>query len=234
MRASRRIPLVSPDGTPVLDNKGNPKVQQASEWLDKNAAVEQMTWAPGEPEIIEDRLVSHGGWIERAGSRCFNLYRPPNIEPGDAAKATPWLEHGEKIYGEYFAHILLWLAHRVQKPGEKINHCIVLGGPPGIGKDTLLEPVKRAVGPWNCDEVSPRQVLGRFNGFLRSVILRISEARDLGEVDRFAFYDATKTLMAAPPDVLRIDEKNLREHYIFNCSGHHNQPPDGRPLSAMR
>ena len=51
------------------------------------------------------------------------------------------------------------------------------------------------------------------------VILRISEARDLGEVDRFGFYDATKTLMAAPPDVLRIDEKNIREYSIFNCVG---------------
>ena len=27
--------------------------------------VEQMTWAPGEPHLIRDRLVVHGGWIER-------------------------------------------------------------------------------------------------------------------------------------------------------------------------
>ena len=39
----------------------------------------------------------------------------------------------------------------------------------GIGKDTLLEPVKQAVGPWNFAEVSPVQLLGRFNGFLKSV-----------------------------------------------------------------
>ena len=29
-------------------------------------------------------------------------------------------------------------------------------------------------------------MLGRFNGFLKSVILRINEARDLGDVDRFS------------------------------------------------
>ena len=34
-------------------------------------------------------------------------------------------------------------------PHEKINHALVLGGKQGIGKDTLLEPVKHAVGPWN-------------------------------------------------------------------------------------
>ena len=28
-----------------------------------------------------------------------------------------------------------------------------------------------------------------------------------------------KTYMAAPPDILRVDEKNLREYSIFNCCG---------------
>jgi Family of unknown function (DUF5906) len=107
----------------------------------------------------------------------------------------------------------------VQKPGEKINHAIVLAGQQGIGKDTLLEPVKHGVGPWNFAEVSPVQLLGRFNGFLKSVILRVSEARDLGEVDRYSFYDHTKVYTAAPPDTLRCDEKHLREHSVLNVCG---------------
>jgi hypothetical protein len=114
----------------------------------------------------------------------------------------------------------MWLAQRVQRPQEKINHALVFGSKShGTGKDTLLEPVKRAVGPWNFQEVSPQQVLGRFNGFLKRVILRVNEARDLGDVNRYQFYDHMKAYTAAPPDVLRIDEKNLREHSIFNCVG---------------
>src|SRR5262245_11811075 len=31
----------------------------ASTWLDKNKPVEQMTWAPGEPAIITDKMISH-------------------------------------------------------------------------------------------------------------------------------------------------------------------------------
>jgi hypothetical protein len=62
-------------------------------------------------------------------------------------------------------------------------------------------------------------MIGRFNGFLKSVILRVSEARDLGEVNRFQFYDHMKAYTASPPDVLRVDEKNLREHSIPNCTG---------------
>lgn len=102
---------------------------------------------------------------------------------------------------------------------QGINHALLLGGAQGIGKDTMLEPVKRAVGPWNCHEVSPQQVLGRFNGFLKSVILRVSEARDLGDVNRYALYEHMKALTASPPDVLRVDEKNLREHSVINCVG---------------
>ena len=41
----------------------------------------------------------------------------------------------------------------------------------------------------------------------------------MGEIDRFKFYDHMKAYMAAPPDVLRVDEKNLREHDVFNVCG---------------
>ena len=114
---------------------------------------------------------------------------------------------------------MLWLAQRVQRPHEKINHALVLGGKPGIGKDTILEPVKQAVGPWNFTDISPKQALGRFNGFLKSVILRVNEARDLGESDRYAFYDHMKAFIAAPPDVIRVDEKNIHEYPVPNLTG---------------
>jgi hypothetical protein len=213
------IPEVDAQGCPVLDEKGNQKHLAAATWLDLNQPVEQMTWAPGEPELIKDRLISEGGWIGRNGVACYNLYRPPTIKPGNAADAQPWLDHVRKVYPNEADHIILWLAHRVQHPKEKINHALALGGHQGVGKDTLLEPVKQAVGPWNFCELSPQQLLGRFNGFLKSVILRVSEARDLGEVNRFSFYDHLKAYTAAPPDVLRVDEKNVREHAVLNCCG---------------
>jgi hypothetical protein len=107
----------------------------------------------------------------------------------------------------------------VQYPGDKLNHALVLGGKQGIGKDSLIEPVKRAVGPWNVAEPSPQQMLGGFNGFVKSVILRINEARDLGDIDRYAFYDHLKVYTAAPPDVIRVNEKHIREHNVFNVCG---------------
>jgi len=80
--------------------------------------------------------------------------------PGNSAEAEPWLRHIHKVFGEEDGrHIIKWLAQRVQQPQVKINHALVLGGPQGIGKDTLLEPVKRAIGPWNFSEVQPPQRL---------------------------------------------------------------------------
>ena len=201
------------------DKDGKDIKIRASQWIDGNQPVEQMTWAPGLPMLIEDRLVADGGWIERRGVTVFNLYKPPSITPGDASKAGRRVDHVRKVYPESADHIIKWLAFRVQYPEIKINHALVLGGNQGVGKDTILEPVKIAIGPWNFSEVSPVQMMGRFNGFLKAVILRISEARDLGDTDRYAFYEHTKPIIAAPPDVLRVDEKNLREHAVFNMVG---------------
>ncbi len=157
-----------------------------SRWLDQHRPVEQMSWVPGSPQLIRDRIISDGGFIERPNNAIFNLYRPPTITPvrGDI---TLWLNLLRKVYPNDADHIVLWLTQRVQRPHEKINHALVLGGKPGIGKDTLLHPVRYAVGPWNCQSVSPKETLGSFSGYLKAIILHINEARDLGEFDRFSF-----------------------------------------------
>ncbi len=170
-----------------VDKEGKDKFISASAWIDQHRPVEQMTWAPGSQMIAHDRLVSNGGWVDHPGSAVFNQYRGPQVEEGDPGAAGKWVEHIERVYPSDAAHIIAWLAHRVQRPGEKINHALVLGGNQGVGKDT--------------------------------VVLRISEARDLGDMDRFAFYDHMKIYTAAPPDVLRCDEKNIREHSVFNVMG---------------
>jgi Family of unknown function (DUF5906) len=214
-----RIPVLNKNGTPVINKKGEPKTVGASVVIARERGVQQATWAPGEPMLICDRLVNEGGWLVHKGARCFNLYLPPPKIRGNPKAVKPWLDHVRRVYPDDADHIIRWCAHRVQHPHVKINHAIVLGGEQGIGKDTLLEPVKFAIGHWNFSEVGPQQLVGRFNGFLKSVILRVNEARDLGEVNRYSFYDHTKTFIAEPPDVLRVDEKNLREHYILNCVG---------------
>ena len=54
---ARLLPISLPSG----------KIISPSLWLDRHRPVEQMTWAPGLPMLIRNRLISEGGWIERNG-----------------------------------------------------------------------------------------------------------------------------------------------------------------------
>jgi hypothetical protein len=215
--ALRPVPVRDKNGKPVLDKNGKEKTVPATVWLDRFQPVHHLTWAPGHPMLIRDRLIVDGGWVVRKKVTTFNLYRPPTLKHGDRKKAGPWLELVRKVYPNEAQRIIRFAAHRVQKPEQKINHGLVLGGAPGIGKDSIWEPVKRAVGAWNFSEASPQQVLGRFNGFLKAVICRVSEVRDLGEFNRFQFYEHMKAYLAAPPDTLRVDEKHVPAHGVLNC-----------------
>ena len=103
---------------------GAKKPLRASDWLDQNRPVDMMTWAPGLPLVVEGKLISGGGWIERPGSNTFNLYVPPRIVPGNTNAAARWIEHVHRVFPEHADHIIRWLAHRVQHPGEKINHAL--------------------------------------------------------------------------------------------------------------
>src|SRR6516165_7419685 len=104
------IPVVGPDGKPVVDGNGKEKTTPAATWLDRNRPVEQMTWVPGEPELILGRIIAEGGWIGRNGVACFNLYRAPTIIRGDAWKAGPWLDHIQRVFPDDTDHIVNWLA----------------------------------------------------------------------------------------------------------------------------
>jgi hypothetical protein len=203
---------------PIIDENGD-KIS-ASTWLDKHHCAVQTTWMPGEPLEIKGRVINDGGWMDHAGVTCLNLYKPPNVAPGNGKLAGPWIRHLIKVYGKADAKRLLnWFAHRVQRPHEKINHALFLGGSPGIGKDTLLAPVINAIGPWNAQDIAPKTLLGQFNTYARAVILRVSETHDLGDVNRYTFYDASKVYCASPPDFLRVNQKHMQEFYVKNVCG---------------
>ena len=114
-----RLPKVE-----VTTADGEVKEISPAAWLDRHRSVEQMTWAPGEPMLIADKLfLATGGWVERRGVASLNHYRPPLIEPGNAAEADPWLDHVQKIYPADATHIVRWLAHRVQRPAAEDQPC---------------------------------------------------------------------------------------------------------------
>jgi hypothetical protein len=208
------------DGNLVCNDKGVPIKIAAGQWLDQNRPIEALTWAPGVPLLVPDRLMVDTGWIDKPGTTTLNQYLPPLVWPGDARQAKTWLRLVFKVFGPADGkHLTRYLAFKVQFPADKINHGVVLGGAPGIGKDTILEPVRQAIGEWNFQEASPRDMLGPFNPFTRAVILRISEIRDLGEASQYAFYDHMKQYLAAPPNALPTNEKYIKQYHVANVCG---------------
>jgi hypothetical protein len=203
-----------------VNEDGTPNTVKASAWLDRNKPIEDMVWWPGEPMIIRDKLVDQGGWIPKPGATTFNTYRPAMIPLGDASKATPWVDLIKKLYPERWLLLIQWVAHHVQHPGVKASYALVLGGPPGIGKDTWLLGVQQAVGYWNFAQISPKATLDKNNAYVKSVIVHISELKDLGtELSRFDYYESTKDLKAAPPNTLRVHEKYVKPYWVRNCCG---------------
>ncbi|GMO36539.1 bifunctional DNA primase/polymerase [Bradyrhizobium ottawaense] len=191
----------------------------ASTWLSQHRFVKSMGWAPGEPKIIENRVLTIDGWIRSHGDRTFNRYVPPHVEriEGDVSK---WLSHIQAIYPGEADHIVMWLAHRVQRPGEKVNHALVFIGSQGIGKDTILKPAITAIGPQNFKQITAKTFFNsEWNDYLQSVILRINEAHDLGGESRYGFYDATKDVITNPPEAHRINTKHVPQYAAANVCG---------------
>lgn len=208
----------------------------AANAIAKACSVEQMSWMPGKPLFVDDCIISEGGVSVQQGYRVVNQYRAPDRpKDGNPNDIAPWMEHLMRVFPDTYEHIIAWMAHRIQKPWEKLNHALVLGGKQGIGKDSILEPLKIGVGHSNFAEISPSKLTSEFTGYLQSIVLRVSEARD--NDNRFELYERSKTITTAPPDTLRVNEKHTKEYHIPNVTGvifttnHHDGlflPPDDR------
>jgi|ERR1700733_8741524 len=100
-----------------------------------------------------------------------------------------------------------WLGIRNQKypkgnPGMQINHALVLGGNQGIGKDFMLTPLRYGVGAANAETVEYKDLLDTYNPWAERTLIVVNEARNSGGVDRYDFYERSKRLIAAPPDMI--------------------------------
>ena len=217
------MPLLDANGNPIKNAKGKVVMITATERLAKERSIESLTWDPGKPEYIPGYVVVDGGYIAKPGATTYNFYRPPpDIKLGDPAQATRWVEHWHTLYPKEANHIIAWFACRVQRPGVKINHALLLGGAPKIGKDTLLEAIVYTVGTWNVKNIKLNHLVSKNNEFLKALIVRLSEVRDVGEhgaTDLYRLNDHMKDMLATPPDTLRVNEKYINEYYVLNRAG---------------
>ena len=217
--------------------------------VERERVCSNITWIPGGPPYLADKVVVDGELEDFPGNNLFNMYKPPRplSDKADPAKADFWLDLGRHIFGDDLERLLDCLASKVQYPGRKVNRGFLIGSKEqGIGKDGFLAATKRAVGPanWRIKSAAGvvRAIEKDFTPFLQSTILQISEVHELGD-KRFTFYDNMKDWMAAPPDFLNVADKHVKEHPVANAvlailtSNHLTDglfiPPEDRRVDAI-
>jgi hypothetical protein len=194
--------------------------KEARQVLAPTVPVHSYTWAPGFPErfTLDVMDPTHEGgeqvWM-------YNQYRAPRKVAPAFTDVSPWLNLLHKIFPDDAEHILSYFADAVQFPGRKCNHALVMGsGVHGTGKDTLLVGLQHAVGNKNFRAIKPHQVAETFTPWMRSVVVQISESRDMGEgfvaISRFELYERCKDLAAAPPLALDCNEKHKGQYPVAN------------------
>ena len=151
---------------------------------------------------------------------CINTYVPsglilPEGEVGDD-EVRPWLGHLEYLIPDpvYRNHLLGWMAFTLRYPQVKINHAPIIGGVEGVGKDSALEPVLRGVGRHNVSIVGPADVAGPWTDWAEGVKLVVIE--EVKQFDRIDFTNRMKGYVAAPPDTVRVNRKNLPQYAVPN------------------
>jgi len=187
--------------------------------VDTGLTVEGSTWWPGLPQFVQNVVVTERGVQRLDGAVCYNRYQPPVLDLSGATDPDPWIEHVRRLYPVEEEHELLFdfAAHALQRPDEKVNWAIVLAGDQGIGKDTLLDPLRFGVGAWNAAEISPDIITQAYNGYLLSVLLVINEVRPHDEDHKAAnFYNMLKPLLASPPEMLPLELKYQNRSYVRN------------------
>ena len=170
-----------------------------------------ITYAAGESDLVhKDGLVY--------GNRWRNARPDVKSKGGDVSL---WLAHCEKLIPDERErdHVFNMMAFKVQHPNIKINHAVLHGGDEGRGKDTMWAPFIWAVcGPneKNYGLINNESLSSQWGYALESEILVLNELKEPDAAQRRALANRLKPIIAAPPDVITINRKNLHPYDMLN------------------
>jgi hypothetical protein len=137
-----------------------------------------------------------------------------------AAQVGPWLDHVEFVMGSPFERerFIKWCAFVAQHPECKPNWHFLVMSLQGVGKDTLVQPVKLAVGDDNWKETLIFRLASDFNTVVETKLLIVGETRqsDHGFMSAHDVGTRLKELLARPPETLTINKKHQSPYEIPN------------------
>lgn len=157
--------------------------------------------------------------VGEGADRRVNLWRAPQNIPDCAVTdddVRQWLDHVALIVPDVKIRGLLldWMASVVQRQDEKPNHGVVIGGGHGIGKSLLIEPLRRALGLHNVQEILASELDSSFSGWLQHAKLFVVE--EMMNFQKKEMMQRLKSYLAAPPHSLHVNPKYGKTFTIPN------------------
>jgi Family of unknown function (DUF5906) len=144
--------------------------------LDRVAGIE---FAPGQPSVFKGPEAS-------GGKMLLNTWHEP-MRCASASMASPRLFEAHVRYicngDEAVAdHLLDWVAHLVQRPGERVNHAVlIVSKAQGVGKSMLGDVVGHLAGESNRASTTAGILGSGFDGLTTGkLVVQVDEVREAG------------------------------------------------------
>ncbi|WP_421906797.1 DUF5906 domain-containing protein [Mameliella sp.] len=162
----------------------------------------------------EKRTTFEGGLTFDPSGRVYkdklNLWKGFAIEPDETGNCDLIVNHIREVWASgdtaHFDYIVSWLADIVQNPARKPRVALVLKGGKGAGKDSLVDLMRRIVGPRHYALAnSPDVLTSNFNGLYDTALLIHAEEASWGG-DKKA-KGILQSLITN--DTIRIERKNV-------------------------
>lgn len=187
--------------------------------LYKNRRLGNRSLADAWMEHEKRRTYRHGLTFDPSGAKHpdrLNLWTGWTVRPDPSASCGLILNHIRDVICDgdesCFRYLIGWIAHLVQRPGEKPGVALVLKGGKGAGKDTLAVLLAKIIGKRHVAHIDqPDRLTGRFNAHFATAILgHVEEAYWSGARDKRGILQAlitapTATLERKGVDAVTVD-----------------------------
>lgn len=189
----------------TLANQYFPKKPTA--WLLENNSIQSYVECRSIPAL-------HANEPPPTQPGILNMWRQGPILSRSEVKPELWLFLMNHLFGNEAKNVIDWLAWNLQNPGIKGNwQMLWFSIREGVGKDTVLSPVRFAMGGHNCTDVSPQQLESQFNEYLlNGTCLVVLQELDIGDKQKVA--NDLKVLCAdtsAPTISVNVKNKTIIE-----------------------
>lgn len=167
-------------------------------------------------------------FFEHENRKYLNTYRDDILpeEPETLTKRQKWgvevfkrhiLEHliADKRDAELF---MSWLAHQVQKTGEKVGWACVLQGTQGDGKSSIAYIMRHVLGTSNLRIIGNKTIQGNFANWVSGYSLGVIEELNINNKNGHAIINDLKQYITNP--IVEMEKKGRDAESVLHFSNY--------------